>query len=51
MILANGASRMRSRERIEAILPPKGRGYRLDLLLGFADWAIFLDHIPNNAVN
>jgi hypothetical protein len=42
---------MRSRERIEAILPPKGRDYRLDLLRGFANWAIFLDHIPNNAVN
>jgi len=51
MILANGASLMRSRERIEAILPPKGRDYRLDLLRGFANWAIFLDHIPNNAVN
>ncbi len=36
---------------IEAILPPKGRDYRLDLLRGFANWAIFLDHIPNNAVN
>jgi hypothetical protein len=36
---------------IEAILPPKGRGYHLDLLRGFANWAMFLDHIPNNAVN
>jgi hypothetical protein len=36
---------------IEAILPPKGRDYRLDLLRGFANWAIFLDHIPNNSVN
>src|ERR1700693_2927891 len=36
---------------IEALLPPKGRDYRLDLLRGFANWAIFLDHIPNNAVN
>lgn len=34
-----------------ARLPPKGRDYRLDLLRGFAIWAIFLDHIPNNAVN
>ena len=42
---------MRSRERIEVILPPKGRDYRLDLLRGLANWAIFLDHIPNNAVN
>jgi OpgC protein len=36
---------------IEAILPPKVRDYRLDLLRGFANWAIFLDHIPNNPVN
>ena len=36
---------------IEARLPPKGRDYRLDLLRGFANWAIFLDHIPNNSVN
>jgi hypothetical protein len=36
---------------IEAHLPLKGRDYRLDLLRGFANWAIFLDHIPNNAVN
>lgn len=36
---------------IEAVLPPKGRDYRLDLLRGFANWAIFLDHIPNNSVN
>ena len=51
MILANEASQLSSSERIEAILPPKGRDYRLDLLRGFANWAIFLDHIPNNAVN
>lgn len=36
---------------IEAILPPEGRDYRLDLLRGFANWAIFIDHIPDNAVN
>ena len=35
---------------IEVILPPKVRDYRLDLLRGIANWAIFLDHIPN-AVN
>ena len=51
MIVASGASLVRSRERIEAILPPKGRDYRLDLLRGVANWAIFLDHIPNNAVS
>lgn len=37
--------------QIKAILPPAGRDYRLDLLRGFANWAIYLDHIPNNAVN
>ena len=36
---------------IEVILPPKVRDQRLDLLRGVANWAIFLDHIPNNAVN
>jgi hypothetical protein len=36
---------------IRTILPPRGRDYRLDLLRGFANWAIYLDHIPNNVVN
>jgi hypothetical protein len=36
---------------IKAILPPKGRDVRLDLLRGIANWAIFLNHIPNNSVN
>jgi hypothetical protein len=36
---------------IRTILPPRGRDYRLDLLRGFANWAIYLDHIPNNTVN
>ncbi|MEW6644926.1 MAG: OpgC domain-containing protein [Pseudomonadota bacterium] len=36
---------------IQAVLPPKERDYRLDLLRGFANWAIYLDHIPSNAVN
>ncbi|MCO5129332.1 MAG: OpgC domain-containing protein [Xanthobacteraceae bacterium] len=36
---------------IHATLPPKGRDLRLDLFRGIANWAIFLDHIPNNAVN
>lgn len=30
--------------------PPRGRDLRLDLFRGLANWAIFLDHIPNNAV-
>ncbi|MGY8706618.1 OpgC domain-containing protein [Bradyrhizobium sp. 18BD] len=37
--------------RIRAQLPPRGRDYRLDLLRGFANWAIYVDHIPNNVVN
>jgi hypothetical protein len=36
---------------MKVILPPKGRDLRLDLLRGLANWAIFLDHIPNNVVN
>src|SRR6266481_941058 len=32
-------------------LPPQGRDHRLDVLRGIANWAIFLDHIPNNVVN
>jgi hypothetical protein len=36
---------------IRATLPPKGRDLRLDFFRGIANWAIFLDHIPNNAVN
>jgi hypothetical protein len=37
--------------KIEAILPPKARDLRLDLFRGIANWAIFLNHIPNNSVN
>jgi hypothetical protein len=37
--------------RIAATLPTKGRDYRLDLFRGIANWAIFLDHVPNNALN
>src|ERR1700674_5719021 len=36
---------------IKATLPEKGRDLRLDLFRGVANWAIFLDHIPNNGVN
>src|SRR5207247_6983090 len=32
-------------------LPPKGRDLRLVLFRGIANWAIFLDHIPDNIVN
>jgi hypothetical protein len=37
--------------KINATLPPKGRDLRLDLFRGIANWAIFLDHIPDNIVN
>jgi hypothetical protein len=37
--------------KINAILPVKGRDLRLDLFRGIANWAIFLDHIPDNVVN
>ena len=36
---------------INATLPDKGRDLRLDLFRGVANWAIFLDHIPDNVVN
>src|SRR5579871_5653254 len=36
---------------INAVLPEKGRDLRLDLFRGIANWAIFLDHIPDNVVN
>jgi len=36
---------------ITATLPEKGRDLRLDLFRGIANWAIFLDHIPDNVVN
>ena len=37
--------------KIRALFPLDGRDLRLDLLRGIANWAIFLNHIPNNAVN
>ncbi len=37
--------------KINATLPEKGRDLRLDLFRGVANWAIFLDHIPDNVVN
>ena len=36
---------------IKAVLPPSGRDLRLDFFRGFANWVIFVDHIPNNVVN
>ncbi|MBE0703631.1 MAG: OpgC domain-containing protein [Afipia sp.] len=35
---------------VSAIGLSKGRDLRLDFFRGLANWAIFLDHIPNNAV-
>lgn len=37
--------------KVNATLPEKGRDLRLDLFRGLANWAIFLDHIPDNIVN
>src|SRR6202158_5571864 len=37
--------------KINATLPEKGRDLRLDLFRGVANWAIFLDHIPDNVGN
>jgi hypothetical protein len=37
--------------KINASLPEKGRDLRLDLFRGIANWAIYLDHIPDNVVN
>ena len=37
--------------KINATLPEKGRDLRLDLFRGVANWAIFLDHIPDNVVS
>src|SRR5215469_5057570 len=36
---------------MSAILPPKGRDLRLDLFRGFANWQVFINHIPNNIFN
>jgi len=36
---------------IRATLPPRGRDLRLDLFRGVANWAIFLNHMPNNVIN
>ncbi|MBR1208094.1 MULTISPECIES: OpgC domain-containing protein [unclassified Bradyrhizobium] len=32
------------------VASPRGRDLRLDLFRGLANWAIFLDHIPNNSI-
>jgi hypothetical protein len=37
--------------KINATLPERGRDLRLDLFRGIANWAIYLDHIPDNVVN
>jgi hypothetical protein len=42
--------RLWNRESVP-VLPPPGRDLRLDLFRGIANWQIFLNHIPNNAVN
>jgi hypothetical protein len=47
--IANGAQAKVS-DRISTALPQE-RDVRIDLLCGLTNWFIFLDHIPNNAVN
>src|SRR3984893_8489362 len=37
--------------RVCTTFPPRGRDLRLDLFRGFANWAIFLDHIPHEILN
>lgn len=37
--------------KIDVHLPASARDLRLDLFRGLANWAIFLDHIPNTALN
>src|SRR5260221_1751646 len=37
--------------KINATVPERGRDLRLDLFRGVANWAIYLDHIPDNVVN
>jgi hypothetical protein len=47
--IVSGASITMPRWPAPAILlPPKGRDLRLDFFRGIANWAIFLNHIPNN---
>jgi hypothetical protein len=36
---------------VQITLPAESRDLRLDLFRGFANWAIFLNHMPENAVN
>ena len=36
---------------MKVVLPLKGRDLRLDLFRGLANWQVFLNHIPYNAVN
>lgn len=38
-------------QSVMANLAAQGRDVRLYLMLGLANWSIFVDHIPNNAVN
>ena len=51
LILSNASFRNGIHENHTATLPEKGRDLRLDLFRGVANWAIFLDHIPDNVVN
>src|SRR3954463_12323199 len=46
-----GATRTSACAEVDRIALPECRDKRLDLVRGLAIWFIFLDHIPNNAVN
>jgi hypothetical protein len=37
--------------RVCTTFPPRERDLRLDLFRGWANWAIFLDHIPHEVLN
>jgi hypothetical protein len=45
------ASRVSAAAEIPSVAPAESRDLRLDLVRGLAIWCIFLDHIPQNAVN
>ena len=45
-----GIVKMTDRVGDQSNIGPAARDLRLDLFRGAANWAIFLDHIPNNVV-
>ncbi len=47
---AASSDEVKSTITISKVASPRGRDLRLDLFRGLANWAIFLDHIPNNSI-